>query len=258
MITCESACPHRIPKENTASPATGLRWPQSPTSIGTPVFVYSAQAIRDAYTGIDGRLPAIRTPSTTRSRPTPRWRCCACCASSAAAPTPTPAARFASRSAPASRPADIVFTGVGKTREELEFAVAAGRGHDQRRVAGRARSHRRGRRGRSGARRAWRCASIPTSTPRPTRTSPPACASTSSASRSRRRAAIYRDAARPAGAALRRRARPHRLADHQRRAAAARGRGAGRHRPASCATTACRSSTWTWAAASAFPTKASR
>ena len=104
MITCESACPHRIPRENTASLATGLRWPQSPSRL---VRRCSSTARKPSATPIPAstrRLPAIRTPSTTRSRPTPRWRCCACCEASAAAPTPTPAARSGWRSAPASRP----------------------------------------------------------------------------------------------------------------------------------------------------------
>ena len=147
MITCESACPHRIPKENTASPATGLRWPQSPTRS---VRRSSSTARKPFATRIPAsirRLPAIRTPSTTRSRPIRRSRCCACCAmlGSRADANSGGEIRVALRAG--FTPADIVFTGVGKTRDELEFAVAAGRGHDQRRVARRARSHRRGRAG---------------------------------------------------------------------------------------------------------------
>ena len=72
------------------------------------------------------RLPATRTPSTTRSRPTRRWRSRACCAVSAAAPTPTRAARSTSRCAPGSSPAQIVFTGVGKTTAELAHAIDLG------------------------------------------------------------------------------------------------------------------------------------
>ena len=44
-----------------------------------------------------------RTPSTTRSRPTPRWPSSACCARSAAASTPTRWARSRSRCAAGSR-----------------------------------------------------------------------------------------------------------------------------------------------------------
>ena len=85
-------------------------------------------------------------------------------------------------------PQDIVFTGVGKTRDELEYAVAAGVGDDQRRIGRRARSHRGNRAcaGPRGARRAARQSRH--RSPGAIRTSRPASRRTSSASRCRKRA----------------------------------------------------------------------
>ena len=194
MITCESACPHRIPWENTASPVTGLRWPQSPSRSVRRCSSTARKPFATRIPASTRRLPAIRTPSTTRSRPTPRWRCCACCEAWAAAPTPTPAARFGWRSAPASRP-PISFSPAWARRARSSSSPSPrtwARSTPSRRASSIA-SRRSP--GRSGARHAWRCASIPTSTPGLTRTSPPACASTSSASRSRTPAASIARAA---------------------------------------------------------------
>ena len=98
-------------------------------------------------------------------------------------PTPIPAARSTSRCAPGSSPSQIVFTGVGKTDRRAGPGHRSRRPDDQRRV---------GRRDRARidalvARAADRTKiadprSIPTWTPRPTRTSRPASRSTSSAS----------------------------------------------------------------------------
>ena len=49
-----------------------------------------------------------------------------CCASSAAPPTPTPSGRSSWRARAGFAPADIVFTGVGKSAAELECAVPLG------------------------------------------------------------------------------------------------------------------------------------
>ena len=70
-------------------------------------------------------------------------------------------------------PKDIVFTGVGKTRDELEYGDRSGRRHDQRGVRRGARSHRVDCARRRAAWLAWRCASIPTSMRGVIRTSPP-------------------------------------------------------------------------------------
>ena len=95
-------------------------------------------------------------------------------------------------------PADIVFTGVGKSPAELECAGRARPEGDQRRVGRRARARRGDRRGGSARSRASRSASTRTSTRRATRTSRPASRSTSSACRSTTRASCSRSmAARP-------------------------------------------------------------
>ena len=105
---------------------------------GTPAHVYSGALIDERYRALDARVRGRAAPAALRhqgqrdARRRPRG-----CARSAPAPTPTPAARSRSPCAPASRPADIVFTGVGKTRAELERAVGLGVARDQRRVAGR-------------------------------------------------------------------------------------------------------------------------
>ena len=93
-------------------------------SIGTPVFVYSAQAIRDAYTGIDAAFAgyphaihyALKANSTLALLRLLRGLGSRADANSGGEIQVALRAGFT--------PADIVFTGVGKTREELEFAVA--------------------------------------------------------------------------------------------------------------------------------------
>ena len=125
-------------------------------------------------------------------------------------------------------PRQIVFTGVGKSAGELERAVDTRLPCHQRRVAGRTRPPRPASPRRTASRRGWRCASIPTSTPRAIRTSRPGCATTSSACRSRSPAGLFVDMARAARSRAGGRAHPHRLADHD--ADAARQGGRGRHR----------------------------
>ena len=92
--------------------------------VGTPVFVYSAQAIRDAYTGIDRAFAdyphaihyALKANSTLALLRLLRELGSRADANSGGEIRVAFRAGFG--------PADIVFTGVGKTRDELEFAVA--------------------------------------------------------------------------------------------------------------------------------------
>jgi len=96
--------------------------------VGTPVFVYSAAAIRDAYCGIDRAFAeyphsihyALKANSTLALLRLLRELGSRVDANSAGEIRVAYRAGFA--------PADIVFTGVGKTHEELEFAVAEGIG----------------------------------------------------------------------------------------------------------------------------------
>ena len=142
------------------------------------------------------------------------------------------------RCAPASRPREIVFTGVGKTRDELEYAIARGVGTinaesagELDRIAAIAPA--------TAARRASRCASTPTSTRRATRNISTGLRTNKFGVPLQDARAIYRDASELAGSALRRSARAHRIADHDGRAAAARRPRARVRSPSSCATMAC-------------------
>jgi diaminopimelate decarboxylase len=92
--------------------------------IGTPVFVYSAQAIRDAYTAIDQAFAgyphaihyALKANSTLALLRLLRGLGSRADANSGGEIRVAMRAGFT--------PADVVFTGVGKTRDEIEFAVA--------------------------------------------------------------------------------------------------------------------------------------
>ena len=96
--------------------------------VGTPVFVYSAAAIRDAYCGIDRAFAeyphsihyALKANSTLALLRLLRELGSRADANSGGEIRVAYRAGFA--------PGDIVFTGVGKTHEELEFAVAEGIG----------------------------------------------------------------------------------------------------------------------------------
>jgi diaminopimelate decarboxylase len=93
---------------------------------GTPVYVYSARAIREAYHAIDGAFAAhphaihyaLKANSTLALLRVLRQLGSRADANSVGEIEVALRAGFA--------PRDIVFTGVGKTREELAFAVAAG------------------------------------------------------------------------------------------------------------------------------------
>jgi diaminopimelate decarboxylase len=92
--------------------------------IGTPVFVYSAQAIREAYLDIDRAFAdyphaihyALKANSTLALLRVLRALGSRADANSAGEIQVAFRAGFT--------PAEIVFTGVGKTRDEIEFAVA--------------------------------------------------------------------------------------------------------------------------------------
>jgi diaminopimelate decarboxylase len=96
--------------------------------VGTPVYIYSANAIREAYRSIDdafGSYPhaihyALKANSTLALVRLLRSMGSRADANSGGEIRVALRAGFA--------PADIVFTGVGKTREEHEFAIAQGVG----------------------------------------------------------------------------------------------------------------------------------
>src|SRR5688572_2463750 len=97
-------------------------------ALGTPLYVYSAQAIRDAYCGIDTAFRdfphsihyALKANSTLAILRLLRALGSRADANSGGEIAVARRAGFA--------PAEIVFTGVGKTRAELESAIADGIG----------------------------------------------------------------------------------------------------------------------------------
>ena len=149
-------------------------------------------------------------------------------------------------------PAEIVFTGVGKTRDELEFAIANGVGTinaesagELDRIAAVARAQ-----GRE-ARVALRV------NPDIDARSHPNISTGLKTNKFgvplQEARAIYRERRGLRGPAVRRRPHPHRIADHDGRAAAPRRRGAGVTRPRAARRRRSRWSTWTSEAASASP-----
>ncbi len=97
-------------------------------AVGTPTYIYSARAIRDAYRAIDAAFAAyphaihyaLKANSTLAIVRLLRSLGSRVDANSAGE------IRVAQRAGYA--PDEIVFTGVGKTHEELEFAIGAGIG----------------------------------------------------------------------------------------------------------------------------------
>ena len=96
--------------------------------VGTPAYIYSARAIREAYRGIDDAFAghphaihyALKANSTLAIARLLRSLGSRADANSGGEMQVALRAGFT--------PAEIVFTGVGKTREELEFAIANGVG----------------------------------------------------------------------------------------------------------------------------------
>ena len=87
--------PRQTRRTAWASPPTPPPSTKSPRPWARRLRLWRG-SIPPRYRRSTKRSTTIRTPSTTRSRRTRRWRSCACCARSAAAPTPTRAARWTS------------------------------------------------------------------------------------------------------------------------------------------------------------------
>ena len=111
--------------------------------VGTPTYIYSATAIREAYRAIDAAFAgyphaihyALKANSTLAIVRLLRSLGSRIDANSGGE---IQVAQRAGYSA-----GEIVFTGVGKTREELEYAIGAGVGVINAESAARTRSHRR-------------------------------------------------------------------------------------------------------------------
>ena len=105
--------------------------------VGTPVYVYSARSIREAYRAIDGAFAAyphaihyaLKANSTLAILRLLRSIGSKVDANSSGEIQVARRAGYA--------PGDIVFTGVGKTRDELGHAIADGYRDDQRGIGGR-------------------------------------------------------------------------------------------------------------------------
>jgi diaminopimelate decarboxylase len=134
MITCETLVlpPFQYP-DPSGTPRGGLLCDGVSVSaiteaVGSPLYIYSARAVRDAYRAIDEAFHgfphvihyALKANSTLEIVRLLRS------VGSRADANSVGEIQIAQRAGYA--PADIVFTGVGKTPDELEYAVAAGVG----------------------------------------------------------------------------------------------------------------------------------
>ena len=128
MITCETLVSQPFQADNTGLSCDGVSVAAIADAAGTPLYIYSAQAIRDAYHAIDGAFDgyphaihyALKANSTLAIARLLRGLGSRADANSGGEIRVAQRAGF--------EPAHIVFTGVGKTREELQYAIGAGVG----------------------------------------------------------------------------------------------------------------------------------
>ena len=128
MITCDSLVYQPFQPAGEALACDGVSLQSIVEHTGTPTYIYSARAIRDAYRSIDAAFAsyphaihyALKANSTLAIARLLRSLGSRADANSGAEIRVALRAGFAAR--------DIVFTGVGKTRDELQQAVATGVG----------------------------------------------------------------------------------------------------------------------------------
>ena len=135
MITCETLVlpPFQHPAPSGTQPQGGLLCDGVSVSaitdaVGSPAYIYSAQAVRDAYHAIDSAFAgfphvihyALKANSTLAIVRLLRSLGSRADANSVGEIQVAQRAGFSA--------ADVVFTGVGKTPDELAYAVAAGVG----------------------------------------------------------------------------------------------------------------------------------
>ena len=128
MITCDSSVPLPFQAGARGLACDGVSITSIVESVGTPAYVYSARAIRDAYRAIDaafGDYPhaihyALKANSTLAIARLLHDLGSRADANSGGEIQVALRAGFT--------PAQIVFTGVGKTRDELAYAIAQGVG----------------------------------------------------------------------------------------------------------------------------------
>ncbi len=128
MITCQSLVYLPFQPSDRGLLCDGVSMQSIVEETGTPVYVYSARAVREAYAGIDAAFAgfphaihyALKANSTLALLRLLRSLGSRADANSSGEMAAARRAGF--------EPAEIVFTGVGKTRPELESAIAAGIG----------------------------------------------------------------------------------------------------------------------------------
>ena len=128
MITCETLVYQSFQPTDHGLVCDGVSVQSIVESVGTPVYIYSARAIRDGYRAIDDAFAsfphaihyALKANSTLAIARLLRALGSKADANSGGEVQVAMRAGFAA--------ADIVFTGVGKTRDELELAITAGVG----------------------------------------------------------------------------------------------------------------------------------
>ncbi|HXD19273.1 MAG TPA: diaminopimelate decarboxylase [Vicinamibacterales bacterium] len=128
MITCDSLVYQPFQPAGDALACDGVSIESIVEHAGTPTYIYSARAIRESYRAIDQAFAsyphaihyALKANSTLALVRLLRQLGSRADANSGGEIRVAERAGFSAR--------DIVFTGVGKTRDELEYAVAQGVG----------------------------------------------------------------------------------------------------------------------------------
>jgi diaminopimelate decarboxylase len=128
MITCGTLVSQPFQADSSGLSCDGVSVAAIAESAGTPLYIYSAKAIRDAYRAIDAAFAgyphaihyALKANSTLAIARVLRALGSRADANSGGEIGVAQRAGF--------EPADIVFTGVGKTRDELRYAIEVGVG----------------------------------------------------------------------------------------------------------------------------------
>jgi diaminopimelate decarboxylase len=128
MIPCGTLVLQPFQTNESGLSCDGVSVSTIAAEAGTPLYIYSARAIRDAYRSIDDAFAAIphaihyalKANSTLSIARLLRSLGSRADANSGGEIRVAQRAGF--------EPADIVFTGVGKTRDELEYAIGVGVG----------------------------------------------------------------------------------------------------------------------------------
>src|ERR1051325_22190 len=128
MITCDSLVYQPFQRSGEALACHGVRIQSIVERVGTPTYVYSARMIRESYRAIDEAFAsyphaihyALKANSTLAIARLLQSLGSRADANSGGEIKVAERAGFA--------PSDIVFTGVGKTRDELDYAIARGIG----------------------------------------------------------------------------------------------------------------------------------